>query len=144
MSTVPAAPPIKYVLGGNSSLVRRVTCPKLSNATYTQGHSLVKVNVNIFCILFRHTLRGTVKWVSGCLCWVMAKGSRLDDLPLGLLCTNPLTWFHCFNCRPTFIYPMANLHLLIYWLYIWTIRYISFKEWLTINTQSALLNTAVY
>jgi len=33
----------------------------------------------------------------------MAKGSRLDDL-LGVLYTNPLTRFHCFNCSPTCLY----------------------------------------
>jgi len=34
----------------------------------------------------------------------MANGSRIDDLPLGLLCTNPLTRFHCFSCGPTCLY----------------------------------------
>jgi len=33
---------------------------KQSNAIYTQGRSLVKVKVNIFYLLFVHTLRGTV------------------------------------------------------------------------------------
>jgi len=31
-----------------------------------QGRSLVKVKVNIFYILYAHTLCGTVKWISGC------------------------------------------------------------------------------
>ena len=41
---------------GNSSLIQRVTCPILSNAIYIQGHSLVKIKVHIFYILFQYTL----------------------------------------------------------------------------------------
>ena len=70
------------------------------------------------------------------LCWVMANRSGMEDLWLGLLCTNPVTQFqlrvYLFVCL------MANLHLLIYWLYVWPIGYISFKEWLMINTKCVM------
>jgi len=38
-----------------------VNSPKLSNAIYVQGHSLVKVKENIFYILFGHIFSGMVK-----------------------------------------------------------------------------------
>jgi len=53
---------------GDSSLVRRVTSPKTSKATYIEGRSLVKVKVNIFYILFGHTLDGTVSEYQAVLC----------------------------------------------------------------------------
>jgi len=88
----------------------QVTSQKLSNAIYMQDRSIVEVRVNIFYIFFRHTLRGTVKWVSGCfLCWVMANGSRIDNSPLDLLCTSPLNRFHCLNCRPIVFYCVTQI-----------------------------------